>query len=811
MSRWKNSKKLITALLSASMFVLNVQPMLSGNGITKASAQTPEEEAAAIVANMTLEEKVGQMFMPDFRTWNGSDFTVYNDEVGNIIKQYHLGGVILFANNVKTTDASVRLMDGLQSAAPVMQNTGAKIPLITTIDQEGGSIVRLGQGTVMPGNMALGATNDPEEAYKVGKATGEELKAIGINVDFAPDLDCNINPFNPVIGVRSFGGDPNLVAKMGTAYINGLHDAGVGATGKHFPGHGDTSTDSHLGIPIVTHDLATVHNLDLVPFQTAINNGIDMIMTAHVVFPAVDNSTVISAKDGSTVSVPATLSHKVLTDLLRTEMGFKGVITTDAMNMGAITQNFGDVQASIMAIQAGTDILLMPAAVTKTSEIGNLDKVFKGVINAVNNGEISVSRINESAQRIIALKIKRGIYNPAGNTDNRTTDQKVSDALKVVGSAEHKAIETEASNKAVTLVKNDNNILPFNLKSNDTVVIFTPLSDRTTLLVNSMEEVFKARNLTGVTIKSFNYSSSTLSAAMKSAIDSANYVILGTYGYDKNSTTPGYNYYTLFPQNVIAYNLISKNAPLVALSMVNPYDIMSIPNVGAYVATYGRYANQPNLVSGIRAIFGLINPSGKLPTDIPDGVAGYNNKTYIYRTGFGLSYPMAINETLSNSSLERNQTANISLTAAYLNGIPIDLAKAAITYTSSNPEVASVEKGIVTAKNTGTADIYASVTIDGVTAQSNKVTVVVTTSFDSINSLMKDYITNGKLSGALVPQLSNSLEQAEKFYKENKLDQAKKHMGDFIKHLNNPPMSDNISKEAKDILNSDANALVKSW
>lgn len=803
-----NSKKLITALLSASMLVLNVQPILSGSGNIKAEALTPEDEAAAIVSNMTLEEKVGQMFMPDFRTWNGSDFTVYNDEVGNIIKQYHLGGVILFANNLKTTDASVRLMDGLQSAAPTMQNTGTKIPLITTTDQEGGSIVRLGQGTVMPGNMALGATNDPQEANKVGKATGEELKAIGINVDFAPDLDCNINPFNPVIGVRSFGGDPNLVSKMGTAYINGLHDAGVGATGKHFPGHGDTSTDSHLGLPVVTHDLATVHNLDLVPFQTAINNGIDMIMTAHVVFPAVDNSTV-TAKDGSIVNLPATLSHKVLTDLLRTEMGFKGVITTDAMNMGAITKNFGDVDASIMAIEAGADILLMPAAVTKASEIGNLDKVFSGVINAVNNGEITEARINESAQRIIALKIKRGIYNPSSNADTRTTDQKVSDALKIVGSAEHKAIETEASNRAITLVKNDNNILPFNLKSNDTVVIFTPLSDRTTLLANSMNEVFKARNLTGVNIKTFTYGSSTPTAAMKSAIDSANYVILGTYGYDANSTTPGYNYYTIFPRNVIAYNSTSKNVPLVALSMVNPYDIMSIPNVGAYIATYGRYANQQNLVSGIRAIFGLINPSGKLPTDIPDGVAGYNNKTYIYKTGFGLSYPMAINETLSNTSLERNQTANISLTAAYLNGIPLDLTKAAISYTSSNPEVASVEKGVVTAKNTGTADIYATVTIDGVTAESNKVTVNVTTSFNSIYTLMKGYIDEGKLSSALVPQLSNSLTQAEKFYKENKLDQAKKHMDDFIKHLNNPPMSDNIYKEAKDILNSDANVLIK--
>lgn len=807
MLNWKTKKKLFSVILSMLMLSFNYQSVFAA---TDSTNQTPEDQAAAIVANMTLEEKVGQMFMPDFRTWNDKDFTVYNDEVGNIIKQYHLGGVILFANNLYTTDASVRLVDGLQNAVGKLQNTGTKIPLIVSTDQEGGSVRRLGQGTVMPGNMALGATNDPQEAYKVGKAMGEELKAIGINEDFAPDLDCNINPFNPVIGVRSFGGDPQLVSKMGTAFINGLHDAGVGATGKHFPGHGDTSTDSHLGLPIVTHDLDTMHNLDLVPFQTAINNGIDMIMTAHVEFPAVDNSTAISIKDGSTINLPATLSHKVLTDLLRTEMGFKGVITTDAMNMGAITQNFGPVQASIMAIKAGTDILLMPASVTRTSDIGNLDQVFQGVINAVKNGDISESRIDESAQRIIALKIRRGIYNPSGSTDTRSVDEKVSDALAIVGSANHKAIETEASNKAITLVKNDNNVLPFNLKNNDTVVIFSPLSDRTTLMANSMNEVINTRKLTDVNIKTFTYGSS-FTTDMKNAIDSANYVVLGTYGFDQNSTIPGANYYTIFPQNVIAYNSSSKNVPLVAISMVNPYDIMSIPNVGAYIATYGRYANQQNLISGIRAIFGLINPTGKLPTDIPDGVTGYNNKTYLYRIGYGLSYPFSINMTVDNTSLQRNLTANINLTGTFLNGTPVDFTNVTVSYTSSNPDVASVENGVITGKNVGTADICATASLNGVTVVSNKITVNVNTSIDSIKRLVNGYMSSGELSGPLAPQLNNSLKQAEKFCNDKQYDQAINHLGDFIKLLNNEPMSSYISENAKNALNSDTYTVIAGW
>lgn len=808
----KKNKRFLYVILSILVLLLNVSPLYgSSNTIKKTSALTPEEQAASIVANMTLEEKVGQMFMPDFRNWNSKGFTIYNDEVGNIIKQYHLGGIILFAENVVGTEQTVRLTDGLQGAVSGLQSSGEKIPLMLSIDQEGGSIVRLATGTNMPGNMALGATNDPRQAYNVGKAIGEELNALGINIDFAPVLDCNINPFNPVIGVRSFGGDPQLVAAMGKGYIEGMHDGGTASTGKHFPGHGDTATDSHLGLPVVTHDLETVHKLDLVPFQAAINDGIDMIMTAHVVFPAIDNSTVTSTKDGTQVSVPATLSHKVLTDLLRTEMGFKGVITTDALNMAAIADNFGKEQAVIMAIKAGSDIVLMPASVTKVSEVGNLDKVYNAVINAVQAGDIQQSRIDESAKRIITLKIKRGIYSPNGTTDTRTIDQKIANANTVVGSAAHKAIEKEASNKAVTLIKNDNNLLPFNLKDNDTVVVLSPFNDRNATMTTGINEVIQKRNLKNVTIKTYTYAGNSVSDTIKAAVDNATFVILGTYGYNGDSITPGKNYYTIFPRNLIAYNSGSKNTPLAAVSICTPYDIMSIPNVGAYVAVYGRYANAQNLISGMGAVFGLINPTGKLPVDIPDDVSGYNNNVFLNRVGYGLSYPINVNMTIDTDKLQREDTAKISISSYYNNGLSIDLTNAEISYYSTNPEVATVKQGIISAKNTGTAEVYASVTLDGIITESNRVKVEVYTTLDSIKKHVADYEKAGKIVGPLVPQLNNSLTQTENFYNDKKLSQAVNHLEDFVKLLNNTPMESKVTNAVKAALTSDVNALINEW
>ena len=623
-----NKKLLSTALTLLLIATMSITPS------AKTKALTPEDQAAKIVSKMTVEEKVGQMLMPDFRNWNGNGFTVMNDEVKGVIEKYHLGGVILFAENVKGTEQTARLVDGLQQASP-------KIPLLITIDQEGGIVRRLQTGTGMPGNMALGATRSTNLSYKVGNVIGRELNSLGINVNFGPDLDVNINPANPVIGVRSFGSDPKMVSHLGVAYIKGVQDAGVAATGKHFPGHGDTATDSHLGLPVVTHDIDTLNKVDLIPFKAAIASDVDMIMTAHVAFPAVDDTKVISKKDGTEVNIPATLSKKVLTDLLRTEMGFKGVVSTDALNMKAIADHFGEENAVIMAINAGTDIALMPAMVQGTDQVANLDKVYNAVVDAVKTGIIPESRTTESVTRLLTLKIKRGIYDPSGISTKPSIDERVANANATVGSAKNKAIEKEASEKAVTVLRNKGNILPFNLKNGKKIVLISLDAARNTSMVDTINSIAANKNYKNLDIKTFTYSSSAklLTPEQKAAIDVADYVITNSVNMAPDATG---SYYNIDYINSVADYANSKDIPTVNISIRNPYDIMYTPKVKANIAVYGNLGNDPanppaapNIPAGINAVFGQINPTGKLPVFIPNPTDKTMN---LFDFGFGLIY-----------------------------------------------------------------------------------------------------------------------------------------------------------------------------
>ena len=673
MKKCRVNKKLLSTALT---FLLIATMTITPSAQTK--ALTPEDQAAAIVSKMTVEEKVGQMLMPDFRNWNGSGFTVMNDEVKGVIEKYHLGGVILFAENVKGTEQTTRLVDGLQQAS-------TKIPLLITIDQEGGIVRRLQTGTGMPGNMALGATRSTGLSYKVGNVIGRELSALGINVNFGPDLDVNINPANPVIGVRSFGSDPKMVSELGVAYIKGVQAAGVAATGKHFPGHGDTATDSHLGLPVVTHDIDTLNKVDLVPFKAAIASGVDMIMTAHVAFPAVDDTKVISKKDGTEVNLPATLSKKVLTDLLRTEMGFKGVISTDALNMKAIADHFGTEESVIMAINAGTDIALMPAVVQSNDQIANLDKVYNAVVNAVKTNVISELRTTESATRIITLKIKRGIYDPSGSSTKPTLDERVANANAVVGSTENKAVEKEASEKAVTVLRNSGNMLPFKLKNGKNIVLISLNEARNTSMVDTINSIVASNNLKDVNIKTFTYSTlaKVLTPEQKAAIDAASYVITNSVNMTPDATG---SFYDIDYINSVAEYANSKHKPMVNISVRNPYDIMYTPNVKANIAVYGNLGNDPanppaapNIPAGINAIFGLINPTGKLPVFIPNRA---DKTVNLFDFGFGLIYKATKMEAEKLIAKAKKSSCQRDLDCAkkFVNSLPDNPEKTKLLY-----------------------------------------------------------------------------------------------------------------------------------
>ncbi|GGF34963.1 beta-hexosaminidase [Halobacillus andaensis] len=548
------------------------------------------------IDGMTIHEKVGQMLMPDFRNWDGENVTEMLPEIEQTVKDYHLGGVILFRENVVTTEQTAELVADYQEASE-------KYGLLMTIDQEGGIVTRLQSGTDMPGNMALGATRSLEITEDVGHAIGSELESLGINMNLAPVLDVNNNPDNPVIGTRSFGEDPDLVADLGIAYTKGLQSTGVAATAKHFPGHGDTAVDSHLGLPEVPHDKERLMDVELHPFQQAMEADIDAIMTAHVTFPKIDDTKVTSQKDGTEISLPATLSPKVLTGLMREEMGYEGLIITDALNMKAISDHFGSVDAVIRSVKAGTDIVLMPVG---------LEEVADGLLEAVETDEISEERIEESVERILTLKLKRGIIKAESAPD---MDEIIANAEETVGSEEHQAVEEEASNQSITLLKNDN-VLPLDADRDEKVVVIG-----NTFIDRLYDSVSKHNQNTDL-VKA----SGPLSDEQLAQMEEADHIIIGTYtfnvaGRDANSL-----------QMQLANQLINEvDTPVIGVGIRNPYDVMAYPDVDGYLAQYG--FNDVSFDATASTLFGENNPSGTLPVTIPG-----KNGNALYEFGHGLNY-----------------------------------------------------------------------------------------------------------------------------------------------------------------------------
>jgi beta-N-acetylhexosaminidase len=363
------------------------------------------------VDQQELRRQIGQKLMIDLRHFcpQGTsaecktDLTELPKEFADAITQLHLGGVILFANNLKNTGQIRRLTTDLQHAS------SDELPLLIGIDQEGGRVARLPveQFPAFAGNMAIGATlasSGTRYASDVGAAIARQLNSVGINLNFAPGLDVNNNPANPVINARSFGDNAAAVALAGGALLDAMQQAGVLGTVKHFPGHGDTHVDSHTGLPLVAHDKATVEAVDLYPFRQLITKHKPaMVMTAHIQYPALDNSS-LTTKTGGKLIKPATLSRAILTDLLRKDIGFEGIIITDALNMAGISQFFDPAEAVIETFAAGADIALMPYEIKTPADLKALAVLIDQVAAAVQQGKLSAAEVAESAERIIRLR-----------------------------------------------------------------------------------------------------------------------------------------------------------------------------------------------------------------------------------------------------------------------------------------------------------------------------------------------------------------------------------------------------------------------
>lgn len=385
-------------------------PASSAVPTTAAPAQADPVKRA--LAKLSVAEKVGQLFMPVLYgtaadSVSGENQARYGAQTpAKVIGRYHLGGVILFPANVKSVDQVVRLTNGMQQAAD--------LPLLIGTDQENGPVSRMSAlMTPFPGAARIAATKDVKVSRAVARATGEELRALGVNLDFAPVADVNIDPRNPVIGKRAFGDRPAEVSKMVAAAVKGFDDAGVAATAKHFPGHGDTHVDSHTGLPVIDHTRAQWKRLDAPPFKAAIGAGVDAIMSAHIVFPKLDPS-----------GDPATLSKPILTGLLRQELGFDGVISTDALNMAGVREKYGDGEVAVRAVLAGADLLLMPY---------DLPKAYNAVLSAAKSGRISERRLDQSVTRLLTLKQARGLL-----TERPVASAK--EAAQVVRSAAHRKL-----------------------------------------------------------------------------------------------------------------------------------------------------------------------------------------------------------------------------------------------------------------------------------------------------------------------------------------------------------------------------------
>ena len=593
-------------------------------GISPAVADTPPPSSpdgiAEVVDAMSVEQLVGQM------TWthvygNSADDTSMAasnqarygvDTPAQVVEKFDLGGVLYFAwsNPVVTSnpEGTAALSNGLQAAST--GDDGSGIPLAVTIDQEGGIVARMGApATVLPGNMALGATFDADLARAQGEVLGSELAAVGVNVDFAPVVDINTNPANPVIGVRSMGSDPDAVGELGVAQILGLQSQNVGAAAKHFPGHGDTVTDSHTGLPIVTYPRETLDR-HLAPFQDAIDAGVDMVMTAHVIVEAIDPE------------MPGTLSHAVLTDLLREELGFDGVITTDALDMAALKQlpdnPLDDGQIAVLAIQAGSDILLNSP---------NVQASLDGVLDAVADGDITRDRLEESVTRILEWKLERGVWEDDPSVP-------VDSVLDVVGNDEHLATAAEIADRSVTLLRNEGRVLPLD-PAEDSVLMVGAGSAWPERMGPMLA------NLGFSVTEDYENGGSPSAAYRTRAVGKAyshDAVVFASYNASGNAA-----------QQQMVAELAATGTPVIVVATRNPYDINVMPDADAVLNIYGW--GVPNHLAGARAIAGLVNPSGRLPVDVPTA----DGSGTLLELGFGLSYetPVVPEEPVFDDQLNR--------------------------------------------------------------------------------------------------------------------------------------------------------------
>lgn len=556
-------------------------------GMTFGSAEA--KWVANTMKEMTIEEKVGQLIACRYTGRFVNMDNEYVRDLKTLIVEQKIGGLIIFQGDVYE---SAHLNNSLQEKA--------EIPLLIASDLERGLGNQIDGATLFPPVMSLGAADSEELAYRMGKITALEARAIGIHMTYAPVVDVNINPDNPIINVRSFGEDPEQVGRLAVPFIKGCQENGLIATAKHFPGHGDTAEDSHTILPTVKADRQRLDRVEIYPFKIAVESGVQAIMAAHLSLPALD----------PTPNVPSSLSKPILTDLLRRELGFEGLIVTDAMGMGGVTTLYEPEEAALRAVKAGIDMILLPP---KPKE------VIDALVQAVREAEISEERIDLSVKRILEAKARLGLYK------EKFVDLELLD-VRIAPRSHLKQAEVTFE-KSMTLVKNEGDVVPLS-KENQNICVLSLSSDPGGYFAGrTFVREMKKRN---PEVFEFYAEATTgqdyLDEAFKKA-SHADVLVIALFSRlraDKGSVGLVMNHVHLIRE----VGKLPKS--VVVVSFGSPYFLRHFPEVDAYMCAY-RYADEA-MRAAAKALFGEIDIQGKLPVSIPDN----------YPIGHGLTIPKKI-------------------------------------------------------------------------------------------------------------------------------------------------------------------------
>jgi beta-N-acetylhexosaminidase len=570
-------------------------------GSRPADDRAAEKWVRSTLAGMSIDQKVGQLLVSSFQSNFISTDSRTFDDLSTAVREYRVGGFHVFGATelaptvlLNPTYGTVTLGQPLEAASTLNRLQGiSNLPLLNTADFETGAGFRIQGATTFPRAMAFGATGDEKLAYEAGRVTGEEARALGVHVNFAPVVDVNNNPRNPVINTRSFGEDPALVGRLASAYIRGLQSAGVTATLKHFPGHGDTDVDSHIGLPIIKHPRERLDKIELPPFRAGIAAGAGAVMTGHIELPNLDPSP----------STPTTLSAPIVGGLLRDELQFHGLVYTDSMGMQGVTATYSPGEAAVRAVKAGNDIVLHSP---------DDRAAFNGLLEAAKSGEISAARLDASVERILTAKARAGLH--------RTRTVSLDAIAAAVGTRANNAIADAVSQRSITLIKDEREQVPMRLERDAQVLYLSVLDYPAGWRIAAPSRTFipelrqRWPNVTAIELSDRSTASEIeLVRAMAPRFDAivASVFVRAASASGRMDLAPPLQ--ALLQQ--FAKMTSSSKKPFVTVFFGNPYAAMFLRDVPAMILTYDFYDRAET--SAVRALAGEAPIGGKLPIALP--------------------------------------------------------------------------------------------------------------------------------------------------------------------------------------------------